>query len=155
MGRFKDFIKDGGWGIIVPVCIFVFFVFAVKDCLKDERKKASDYREYRAHKDSVERVERAKQERLLKECNTNREIFFNEFSRYYDIFKSRQELDMWIELYANKGSMELLHYLYSQKYNRFSSDDGAKKMTNYLFAGGPVYYVTCDVCGNEIEYEPD
>ena len=151
MSRFSEFIKDGGWGVLVPICIIVFFVFSVRDCVRKEKITNSKYEAYR---DSVERILRIQQEQLKAECEANREQFFNDFKKYYDFFASKEELDEWLDLYANPGSMEMLHYMYSSKTGNFSGEGGVEAMSNYLFVDEPVFWVECDECGNEIEFWP-
>ena len=123
----------------------------------DNRRNAQDkeaYELYKAKQDSIKRIESIQQELWLKECDEHRKHFYTALDKYYHTFESEEEFDDWL-CRANYAAFELLHELYSMKYDDYDGPDGIDRMAEYLFWGPPEYDLTCDNCGESMSFSED
>ncbi len=147
MGKIKDFFSWSG-----PLLFLFFFViilpgcFLIKDCSKREEREIERQRR-EARLDSLRQAERIENELFLKEYEGHIKQFYNEFNKYYPVFLSPKELEEWL-LHANYSAFELLHKLYSEKYDGFAGIDGFYKLQEFLFWGPPEYDIECETCGD-------
>ena len=137
--------------LFIAIVIILPLVLYIRDCSKPDPYKNSDWKAYR---DSVDRVEREQQERWLKEREEHLAQFFTAYDKYYDTFESVEELDEWL-LRANTAAFELLHRLYGSKYDDYNGPEGIDKMAQYLFWGPPEYETTCERCGETVYFSED
>ena len=154
MGKIKEFFSWSG-----PV-LFLFFIaiilpgfLFIRDCSKREERELNR-QITEARWDSLQQAKRIEQELLLKERDEHINQFYNEFKKYYPVFSSPEELDEWL-FHANYSAFELLHKLYSEKYDGFDGIDGFDKLQEFLFWGPPEYDIECETCGNTMTFSED
>ena len=110
--------------------------------------------EPQAYRDSIERVENARQELLRKEYMEHTDNFYDAFNKYYSVFSNPDELREWL-INANYFALELIYRLYSRHYDDFSDEAGLDSLADYLFWGPPEYHSYCDQCGSEVYFTDD
>lgn len=135
--------------LLVTVLLFLFVLFSIKnyeDKRRSERRIEREKKEA-AFLDSLKQVG-IEQERIYKEHLSQ---FYDAFNKYYPVFSSPEELSEWLD-FANYSAFDLLHKLYSAKYDGYDGLDGFNRLSEYLFWGPPQYEVECETCGNTISF---
>ncbi len=140
MGRIKK--EDIGWLVLLSF-IIVAVVYLIRYSNDVEMRKAEQKRHEVAQRDSLNRVEQAE---FAKEYNEHLIQFYDAFIKYYPVFSSPEDLEEWL-LHANFSAFELLHRLYSEKYDGYAGVDGFYKLSEFLFWSPPEYDIECETCG--------